>query len=161
MGDSRRRRTGAGFSLVEMLVVIFIIGMLAGLILTGVMAARRKFGRDNTRLMLTAIAGAIQSYSQDWGDFPPGPGGVEGSEDLCAALKSTRFNGPYIKGNHPPTKDTDRNGIEEMVDHWGRTIEYTHHRHYTGEPRADDYRLVSPGLDGKVGTGDDITNWKK
>ncbi len=157
----RRARRSAGFTLTEILVVLFIIGLLAGLVLTGVMAARRKIGRDNTRNMLTTIAGAIERYSSDWGDFPPGNGGVEGSEELYAALRSERFEGPYLKGGFPPASDTDNNKRKEMVDHWGRTIDYTHHRNYTGEPKPDEYRLVSPGLDGKKNTPDDIVNWKK
>jgi type II secretory pathway pseudopilin PulG len=144
-----------------MLVVLFIIALLAGLVLTGVMAARRKVGRDNTRVMLTAIKGAIERYQNDWGDFPPGKGGVEGSEDLYTALSSKRFEGPYLKEEYPPSKDTDGNKFREMVDHWGRTIRYTHHRNYTGDPRADSYRLESAGLDGRFGTSDDIVNWKK
>jgi len=156
-----RRRRAAGFTLTELLVVLFIIGLLAGLILTGVMAARRKIGRDNTRNMITTISGAIERYSSDWGDFPPGRGGLEGSEELFAALRSERFEGPYLKGDFPPAKDTDNNKRKELVDHWGRPIGYTHHRNYTGEPRPDEYRLESPGLDGRRGTGDDIVNWKK
>ncbi len=156
-----RARSRAGFTLTEILVVLFIIGLLAGLILTGVMAARRKIGRDNTRVMLQAVAAAIESYQNDWGDFPPGEGGPGGSEDLYRALSSTRFEGPYLQGKYPPAKDTDNNRRKELVDHWGRPIGYTHHRHYTGDPRADEYRLESAGLDRKPGTDDDITNWKK
>ncbi len=150
-----------GFTLIEMLVVIFIIGLLSGLILTGVMAARRKIGRDNTRVILKNIEAAIEVYESDYGDFPPGKGGRQSSEDLYEALSSTRHEGPYLKGDYPPAKDTNRNKRKEMVDHWGRPIRYTHHRNYSEEPRADTYRLKSAGLDGKPGTGDDITNWKK
>ena len=151
----------AGFTLTEILVVLFIIGLLAGLILTGVMAARRKMGRDNTRVMLQTIGAAIESYEGDYGDFPPGKGGIQGSEDLYEALSSTRAEGPYLRGDYPPAKDTNNNKRKELVDHWGWPIGYTHHRNYTGEPRADEYRLESAGLDRKPGTGDEITNWKK
>jgi type II secretory pathway pseudopilin PulG len=143
-----------------MLVVLFIISLLAGLVLTGVIAARRKIGRDNTRTILTTISGAIERYATDWGDFPPGEGGVAGSEDLYAALRASRFEGPYLKGDYPPAKDTDGNSRKELVDHWGRPVGYTHHRHYQGDPKADEFRLESAGLDGKPGTSDDIHNWK-
>jgi general secretion pathway protein G len=154
------RGESAGFTLTEMLVVLFIIGLLAGLILTGVIAARRKIGRDNTRSMMVAIAAAIEGYSSDWGDFPPGAGGLEGSEELFNALSSDRFEGPYLKGNYPPAVDTNGNKRKELVDHWKRPMGYTHHRNYSGDPKADEYRLESMGLDGKKGNKDDIHNWK-
>jgi general secretion pathway protein G len=163
MADPRRGRVPrrGGFTLTELLVVIFIIGLLTGLILTGVMAFKRGSGVRNTQAMFTMIRAAIESYASDWGDFPPGAGGVEGSEDLYAALSSGKFEGPYLRGDYPPAADTDRNGRPELVDHWKRPISYAHYRSYLGEPMADEYRLVSTGLDGKPGTGDDITNWKK
>jgi type II secretory pathway pseudopilin PulG len=144
-----------------MLVVVLIIGMLAAMIMGAVIAVRRKFARDNTKMILVAISGAIERYQTDWSDFPPGAGGVAGSEELYAALSSTRYEGPYLKGDYPPTKDTDGNGRRELVDHWGRAIGYTHHRHYRGDPKADEYRLESDGADGKPGSSDDIANWKK
>jgi general secretion pathway protein G len=164
-GTSRRRpgpaRRSGGFTLTELLTVLFIIGLLAGLLLGAVMVVRRRVGRSNTRNMLTAISAAIEHYSQDWGDFPPGAGGTEGSEELLAALRSDRFEGPYLRGEYPPCQDTDGDRREELVDHWRRPIGYTHHRNYSGEPNADGYRLRSFGLDGEPDTEDDVVNWKQ
>jgi len=158
---AKGRRRAAGFTLTEILVVLFIIGLLSGLILTGVMAARRKIGRDNTRMMITALSAAISNYESQWGDYPPGEGGLPGSEELHAALTAPLHEGPFVREGYPPARDTDKNGRKEFVDHWKRPIGYTHHRNYSGDPRADDYRLESWGLDGKPATADDISNWKK
>jgi len=151
----------AGFTIVEMLVVVSIIGVLMGLIMTGVVAARQAAGRSHTRLIIKQIEFAIERYQSDWGDFPPGEGALAGAEQLRAALTSPRNPGTYVTGNSPPAADPEATGRQVFVDHWKRAIYYTHHRHYSGEPNADTYRLQSPGLDGRYNTDDDLTNWKK
>jgi general secretion pathway protein G len=151
----------AGFTITELMVVVLILGVLTGMILTAVTAARRAVARDNTKMMISALSAAIERYQMDWGDFPPGDGGITGSESLQAALNSRRFEGPYVKGEYPPTRDDNRNARREFVDHWGRPLSYTHHRHYQGAPKADEYRLTSDGPDGRPNTDDDIVNWKK
>ena len=153
-----------GFTLVEILAVLAIIGVLAGLLLSGIVAARNAAGKQHTRVIITQIEAAITRYQNDYGDFPPGEGGAAGSESLYQALSNPNNpngTGPYISGNEPPVGDPDNSGRNKMLDHWKRPIHYTHHRHYSGDPRADEYRLQSPGLDGQYDTDDDITNWKK
>jgi len=127
-----------------------------------VTVARRRFEVSNTRTIINFISAAIQRYESDWGVYPPGAGEIAGSEDLYAALRAPRFEGPYLKkSNYPPVRDTDNNGRKELVDHWKRPIGYTHHRHYKGDPMSDEYRLESAGPDRKRGTKDDVANWKK
>ncbi len=63
------RRTG-GFTLIELLVVIAIIGILAGIVLTGLNASRVK-ARDTMRATdLDTIQGVIEQYYRDNGSYP-------------------------------------------------------------------------------------------
>jgi len=154
-------RRCAAFTLVEILVVISIIGVLMGLILGGVMAARRHSNIAHTKIIIQLIGAAIDQYQLDWGDYPPGAGGAAGSAELYRALTSPANPRPYTSGSEPPAADVDGSGQRVMVDHWRHAIYYTHHRHYAGDPNKDEYRLQSAGPDGQYGTEDDITNWRK
>jgi general secretion pathway protein G len=153
------RTASRGFTLTEMLVVILIIGMLAGMIMGAVGAVRRKAGRDRTRVCLQTLRAAILMYEGDWHDFPPGNGKIEGAESLWQALSSTRFEGPYLRKGDIPVADTNNNGRKEIVDNWDQPLSYIHHRNYLGEPNPDEFRITSPGPDGKAATSDDINNW--
>jgi type II secretion system protein G len=153
------RRTG--FTLVEMLVVIAVIGLLGSLILGGVMAAKRQANRNHTRTIIQLLGAAIDQYENDWGDYPPGDGQAGGAEDLYSALTSPANTRAYVSGGQPAAVEQAETGRKAFVDFWRNPLRYTHHRHYSGDPRADEYRLESAGPDGRFGTDDDLNNWKK
>ena len=82
---SSRRARSKGFTLMEMLVVIAIISTLAGLLLSGVMVARKRSIRHRCSMLLTRIATAIESYELDFGDYP--------SEELILRIAGAGFMG--------------------------------------------------------------------
>jgi type II secretory pathway pseudopilin PulG len=138
----------------EILVVMAIISMLASLLLGGVMLARTKARKDQTKVILSNIAMALGNYRTDVGDFPPGKGDLASSEALCAALTSAQGFGPYLqKGGGTEVRDTNGNGAPELVDAWANPIYYKR-----GELLAEDkdFELRSAGPDGVYGTDDDI-----
>lgn len=144
-----------------MLVVMAIIATLAGLLVTGIVAAQNSARKNRTKVAIKQLAFAIGRYQNDWGDFPGGSGGPDGAADLWAALSSRQNpGGPYVQPADPPSLDLQNDGHRVFVDSWRRAIHYTHHRHYSGDPMADEYRLQSAGPDGQYDTEDDITNWK-
>ena len=66
----RPRRTGA-YSLVELLIVVSIIAILAGLVLSTVGYVNRKGAASRAQTEVAALAEAIENYKLDFGNYPP------------------------------------------------------------------------------------------
>lgn len=134
---SNVRRT-AGFTLLEMLVVLVIIGLLAGLV------GPRLFSKVDQSKITTAttqakmLRGAVESMRLDIGRYPTPEEGLSllGKAPTDAA-QAARWRGPYLDGPLPE-------------DPWGHPYQYA-------VPGADGqpFALYSMGADGKRGgTGD-------
>ena len=137
--DSGTRSTG--FTLLELLVVILIIGLL-----TGIVAPRflSQIGRSETTTAKAQIANfdkALESFRIDMGRYPTESEGLKAL--VTAPGGDARWRGPYMKDDIPN-------------DPWGTPYVY----HYPGT-RGKDFDIVSLGRDRAVGgSGDDadITN---
>ena len=66
-----KRARAAGFTLVEMLVVIVIIGILASLTTVAVTAALDRAHETSIQTELNQIAAAFERYKNDYGSYPP------------------------------------------------------------------------------------------
>ena len=137
----RAARTIRGFTLLELLVVIVIIGLLAGLV------APKYFdqvGKSNTKIAGAQIASlekALDQYRLDVGAYPTTELGLTALYEKPAGVD--RWQGPYLKKPAPP-------------DPWGRAYVYK------APGDHDDYDLSSLGSDGQPGgTGEasDVTSW--
>lgn len=149
--NQRRARNG-GFTLIEVLLVIVIIGMLAGVLIFSLGDTQEGAAADLTRTKLKSLESYIQRYQLDMRHNPTEEeGGLEAlivqpaaADDGAAA---DRWRGPYAKS-------------EQLVDAWGNPFTYE-----PAEPGLDDagaeYRLWSNGPDGESGTDDDIRNWSE
>lgn len=134
--SSNRSLSRAGFSLVELMVVIVIIGLLSGVVTISVRSYLLRGKQTVARLEITKIAQAIDTF---YGQFDRYPTNDEGISVL--AEKSTAFPDGLL--NKLP------------VDPWGHPYEYN----YPG--RDAPYELVSYGADhqqGGAGADADLAN---
>jgi len=133
----------AGFTLVELLVVLAILGLLMGLVVPPVM---QHFGRARSevaRLDIANIESALDLFRLDVGRYPNAREGLAALVEKPAGLE--RWQGPYLKQKQLP------------VDPWG----YPYHYRVPGE--HGDFDLYSLGADNEPGgTGEnaDIANWQ-
>jgi general secretion pathway protein G len=141
----RVRRTDgneAGFTLVEVLIVLAIVALLATVITPQVL---RYFGQaktDTARIQLSAISSALELYVLDNGSYPSQQAGL--SALVRPPADAPRWQGPYLKKTGG------------LVDPWGRPYQYR----IPG--RQSPYEIFSLGRDNAVGgTGEDqdIVNW--
>ena len=136
-GMNRRR----GFTLLELLVVMVIIGLLAAYVAPRYFAQVGKSEVRAAQAQVAALRNALDTYRLDVGQYPSTEQGLGAL--LVRPQGSVRWNGPYLQKAAPP-------------DPWGRLYQYRS----PGE--HGDYDLYSFGRDGQVGgSGDagDITSW--
>ena len=128
-----RMNRASGFTLIEVMVVIVILGVLAALIVPNVMGRGEKAKVDTTSITLKGVAGALDQYKLDNGRYPSmQDGGLDALVNKPAAAKNW-LPGGYVKGGYP--KDSWENDVQYVIP--GR------------EGRAFD--LYSFGADGKEG----------
>ena len=131
-----RRRTEAGFTLLEMLVVLGILALLATIAYPQVIRYLGIARTETARAQIAAISTALELYALDNGGFPPQKVG------LAALIKkptgSRRWSGPYL------------NKSQGLVDPWG------HPYHYRIPGRNMPFEVYTFGRDNvQGGTGED------
>jgi len=130
-----RRRSRAhsqrGFTLVEMLVVITIIGLIMSLVGPRVLNYLGESKVKATKIQLQSFVSALDLFYLDAGRYPTSSEGLAALVKPAAGL--TAWNGPYLKGGSVPN------------DPWGKPYLYRS----PGERSA--YDIVSYGADGQEG----------
>ncbi len=141
---SRRRNPRAAFTLFEMLIVIALIALLAGVAITNV---DKIFGQNQETIARIFVSDTMKapltSYKIHMGSYP------STAQGLQALLTSPDGSGERWKG---PYLDTSGNKLP--VDPWQNPYQYR----YPGTKNPGKYDLFSYGPDG-VESADDIGNW--
>jgi len=144
-----RRRTG--FTLMEVLLVIVILGLLATAAIVNLLPTRRGAKIDITRTLIEQVASALDTYSLHIGHYPTeAEGGINALltkpqfEDETLAEK---WRGPYLK--------------KEPRDAWGNLLNYELLDSSADEAQIVPFKIWSNGPDGQSGTDDDISNLPK
>lgn len=134
-------RKSHGFTLLELLVVMVIIGLLAGYVGPKYFAQVGKSEVKSAIAQINALEKALDTYRLDTGHYPSTEQGLEAL--MTQPASEPKWQGPYLKKAVPP-------------DPWGKPYIYKQ----PGE--HGEFDLFSYGKDGQPGgSGDavDITNW--
>lgn len=128
-----------GFTLVELLLVLVILALIAGLVLPGIIGKAESAKAKAASSQISRISMSVESFYLDTGNTPS-------SLDELVSQPSgvTGWNGPYIKNSL-------------LNDPWGQPYKFT----VPGE--HGDFDIVSLGSDrqqGGEGNKADITSWE-
>jgi general secretion pathway protein G len=129
-----------GFSFVELIVVIVVLGLLIGVVGPRVWSWLSRGQDVAVKSQISQLEAAIMTYATDMGHFPASEDGLRA---LVENTEGSEFwAGPYLSKNQVP------------LDPWNNEYVYVYPGNHGGE-----FDLFSRGKDGVEGTEDDITNW--
>lgn len=146
-GRPRRR---AGFTLIEIMAVVLIMGLLAGLVGVAIFGQLDSARVTTTKTQMKQIESALTFYQMDNGRFPSTEQGLEALVRKPAGAPEPRNYRPggYLQGDQVPR------------DAWGNPYQYEN----PGQHNPESFDLWSLGADGApggTGTDADIGNWSE
>ncbi|HSR52699.1 MAG TPA: type II secretion system major pseudopilin GspG [Acidobacteriota bacterium] len=141
MNKTKRQHRQRGFSLIELIVVLVILGLLATVVGPTVIERLGQGKRNIAQVQIEELSGALDLYRFDVGRYPTTS---EGLEALLDENGVQNWNGPYLNKENLPK------------DPWGNPYEYRS----PGDHGSFD--LWSLGADGREGGEDDnadVVSW--
>jgi general secretion pathway protein G len=134
---ARRDNPEAGFTLLELLVVLAILGLLIGLVAPRALNLLGSSKEKIAHIDLERLAGNLDIYKLDVGAYPSTDQGLKAL--IARPQGAERWNGPYIKSDKLPE------------DPWGHPFVYR----YPSQRPGHEYDLYSLGPSGQAGGGGD------
>lgn len=138
----KRQRHEDGFTLVEILVVITIIGLIMGLVGPRVLTYLSQSKVKTASIQIRSFESSLDLFYLDLGRYPTTSEGLAGLMQRPAGASG--WNGPYLKNSSVP------------LDPWG------HPYKYRSPSEHGPYEITSLGSDGQeggTGTAADIKSW--
>jgi general secretion pathway protein G len=136
-----KERREAGFTLIELMIVLFIIGLLVALVAPRLLSRVGKAKQKTAQAQIHLLSTALDLFNLDVGRYPNTEEGLKALWEKPENLPS--WGGPYLDKSVPN-------------DPWGRPYVYKcpgDHGPY------DLYSLGADGAEGGEGENQDITNW--
>jgi len=144
MTDVNNKNNERGFSLIELIVVLVILGLLAGIVGPRIYDKLKGSKNQIAKIQIQELGQALQLFSFDVGRFPTTSEGLDGLIHNPGNIEAWR--GPYLSKTEVPK------------DPWGKAYVYRCPGQHL------DYDLFSygpDGVEGGEGENADITNWQQ
>ena len=142
MNYRRYRHLEKGFTLVELIAVMIIIGLLAGGATLAITGQVKKARQQAAKTAISEYGNILTTFHLDCGFYPSSLEGLIHKESLGRRCKNYTKGG-YVKGK------------EIKDDPWDNPYNYV----TPGVHDPDGYDLWSAGPDDEEGTSDDLTSW--
>ena len=142
-GHSSELTSMQGFTLIELIVVILILGLLAGLVVPRLFKHATQAKITVAKAQIAAFQTALGAYKLDTGNFPSTDQGLQALRAAPAGVMN--WNGPYLPKEIP-------------LDPWNRPYVYKFPGEHGDEPDIISYG--ADGLPGGEGENADILSWK-
>lgn len=140
--SKRGKRRSSGYTLVELLVVLAILGLLVALAAPRVIRYLGTAKTDTARIQIQKLGGVLDLYRLEIGHYPTDEEGLVALVDRPPQVDS--WNGPYLKNR------------QSLIDPWGTPYVY---RSPGEHGEYDLYTLGADGKEGGDGEDRDITSW--
>lgn len=137
-GQKEDRRSEKGFSLIELIVVLVILGMLAAVVGPKIVGKLSQSKEKIAKIQISELESALQVFSFDVGRYPTSAEGLEALVRNPGNLEAWKSS--YLAKDLPK-------------DPWGKPYGYR------CPGMHGDFDIYSVGADGIEGTEDDVTSW--